>query len=104
MQRPFTFHLSPFTLKRAFSFVLLTFGFLSCTPNANQQTPGTAILQGEWQQDSVVGEKALVSYSLYHFRFSCDSFFMAINSFSKVNTGSDSCMNSGRWTEYAKGT
>ena len=29
---------------------------------------------------------------------------MTIKSFSKVNTGADTCMNSGHWTEFTKGT
>ena len=124
MQKPFTAALSPFTLNKAFCFApfafsskkpfafhLLPFTFLlsalsltSCHLNPNMQTPGESYLQGEWQQDSVPGQKKLVSYSLYHLKFSCDSFFMAINSFSKVNNGPDTCMNSGHWVEYTKGT
>ncbi|HEY4326001.1 MAG TPA: fumarate hydratase [Mucilaginibacter sp.] len=98
----FTFGLSPLTFLMAFSFMLLAFS--SCTRNPNMQTPGEGYLQGEWQQDSVPGQKALVTYSLYHFKFSCDSFFMAIKSYSKVNSGADTCMNSGHWAEYCKGT
>jgi hypothetical protein len=93
MVKPFTFYLLAFALLMA----------SSCTTNPNTQTPGEGYLQGEWQQDSVPRQKALVTYSLYHLTFSCDSFFMAIKSFSKVNTGADSCMNSGHWAEYAKG-
>ncbi len=96
MQKPFVFRLS------AFTFLLLA--FFSCHRNPNTQTPGQSYLQGEWQQDSVTMQSQLVSYSLYRLKFSCDSFFMTINSYSKVNTGSDSCMNSGRWAEYTKGT
>jgi hypothetical protein len=68
------------------------------------QTPGESYLQGEWQQDSIPKQKQLVTYSLYHLKFNCDSFFVSINSFSKVNAGADSCMSSGHWTEYCKGT
>ncbi|WP_259068698.1 fumarate hydratase [Mucilaginibacter sp. X4EP1] len=68
------------------------------------QTPGESYLQGEWQQDSIPKQKQLVSYSLYHLKFSCDSFFVSISSYSKVNAGADSCMSSGHWTEYCKGT
>ena len=67
------------------------------------QGKGEAYLQGIWQQDSVPHQKQLLSYSLYNLTFSCDSFFMKINSYSKVNTGADSCMSSGHWTEYVKG-
>jgi hypothetical protein len=97
-------------MQKAFAFYLLPFAFLialslsSCHLNPNMQTPGEGYLQGEWQQDSIPGQNKLVSYSLYHLKFSCDSFFVSIKSFSKVNTGSDSCMSSGRWTEYMRGT
>ena len=93
----FTFYLLPFGL-------CLSICLVSCKLNPNVQTPGESYLQGEWQQDSVASQKLLVSYSLYHFKFSCDSFFVAIESYSKVNTGPDTCMLSGRWAEYCKGT
>jgi hypothetical protein len=94
---PFTFYIA------AFGLLLLAFGS-ACRFNPDLQTPGQSYLQGEWQQDSVAGQKQLISYSLYRLQFSCDSFFVAINSYSKVNTGADSCTNSGKWTEYCKGT
>ena len=103
MQKPFSFRLSTFTSKMAFGFVLLAVSF-SCSLNPNMQTPGDSYLQGEWQQDAVANQAQLVSYSLYHLKFSCDSFYVTINSYSKVNTGPDTCMNSGHWTEYCKGT
>jgi hypothetical protein len=100
MQKPL--RLSSFTI------YLLALGFLlsalSCHFNPNMQTPGQGYLQGEWQQDSVAGQKQLISYSLYHLRFSCDSFFMAIHSYSKVNSDGDSCTSRGHWAEYCKGT
>jgi hypothetical protein len=92
-----TFRLLPF------AFYLLIFSF-SCRLNPNMQTPGEGYLQGEWQQDSVTKQTQLLSYSLYHLKFSCDSFFVTIRSFSKVNTGADTCMNSGHWTEFCRGT
>ncbi|CAN5468155.1 hypothetical protein BH09BAC6_BH09BAC6_11170 [soil metagenome] len=101
--KPFTFRLSPFTLIKAFG-LIMAMGFASCHRNPNRQTPGESYLQGEWQQDTIAYQKKLVSYSLYHFKFSCDSFYVAIRSFSKVNTGPDTCMNSGHWAEYTKGT
>jgi hypothetical protein len=97
-KKPFTFRLS------ALSFLLLAFCLPSCKLNPNMQTPGEIYLQGEWQQDSVPKQKQLMNYSLYHLKFSCDSFYVAINSFSKINSGADTCMNSGHWTEYCKGT
>ena len=98
-------HLKFAHLHIIFAFCLLSFAFnTGCRINPNMQTPGEGYLQGEWQQDSVARQKQLISYSLYHLNFSCDSFFVAIQSFSKVNTGADSCMSSGKWTEYSKGT
>ena len=72
--------------------------------NPNMQGPGEGYLQGEWQQDSTAVQKQLVTYSLYHFTFTCDSFFVKQQTFSKVNYGVDTCMNKGRWTEYIRGT
>jgi len=95
MQKPFAFYLLPFALIMAFS---------SCSLNPNLQTPGQDYLQGDWQQDSIKGQNALLNYSLYQLKFTCDSFYFAIRSYSKINTGADSCMQSGHWTEYIKGT
>lgn len=102
MQRPFSFQLSPFT---SLCFLLFALSSLnSCTRNANYQGKGETYLQGEWRQDTVLAEKKLTEYSLYDLKFSCDSFFMQIKSFSKVNNGPDSCTKSGHWIEYVKGT
>ena len=103
MHIPFSFRLSALTSKGAF--YLLPFALLlgSCWMNPNMQTPGQSYLQGVWQQDSVPMQNKLINYSLYHFRFSCDSFFVAIKTFSKVNYGADSCMKTGHWTEYTRG-
>jgi hypothetical protein len=94
MQKPFAFYLSALTLLLSIS---------ACWPNPNTQTGGQDYLQGEWQQDSVPAQKQLVCYALHHFRFSCDSFFMTINYYSKVNYGADSCMKSGHWVQYTRG-
>ena len=97
MQKPFSFRLLALTL-------LVTFGLASCKPNPNLQGKGEVYLQGEWQQDSVPKEKQLLQYYIYRFKFSCDSFFVQINSFSKVNNGADTCMRSGHWSEYVRGS
>ena len=94
---PFSYHLC------ALSFLLLAFPS-SCHLNPDVQKPGEGYLQGEWQQDSIANQKQLLSYSLYHLKFSCDSFYVTIQSFSKVNTGADSCMVPGHWIEYCRGT
>jgi len=91
--------------RKPFAFYLLAFTFFigSCQMNPDMQKPGVTALQGEWQQDSVPMQKQLLTYSLYHFRFSCDSFFVSIKTFSKVNYGADSCMKTGHWVEYTRG-
>jgi hypothetical protein len=91
------------------SFPLLAFIFLllalsACSFNPSLQGKGQDYLQGEWKQDSIPMQKQLLSYSLFKFKFSCDSVFMQLNSFSKVNSGMDSCMNGGHWSEYIRGT
>ncbi|MBS1528388.1 MAG: fumarate hydratase [Bacteroidetes bacterium] len=98
MQRHLRFLLS------SFCFLLGAISFASCSFNANVQGKGEAYLQGEWRQDSVPMQRKLTEYSLYEMTFSCDSFYMKISSFSKVNNGADACTESGRWTEYTKGT
>jgi hypothetical protein len=89
--------------KILFVFLLLAFGLSSCWMNPDTQKPGVKELQGEWQQLSNPVQQQLITYSLYHFRFSCDSFFVSIKTFSKVNYGADSCMKNGQWTEYTRG-
>ena len=68
------------------------------------QGKGEAIVQGEWKQDTLALQKKLVTYSLYNFKFNCDSFFVQIKTYSKVNNGADTCTNHNRWAEYTKGT
>src|ERR1700756_4175486 len=97
MQKPFAVYLS------AFIFLLSAFSFASCSFNANLQGKGEAYLQGQWRQDSVPMQQKLTEYPLYNISFSCDSFFMRISSFSKVNNGDGNCTTSGHWTEYVKG-
>jgi hypothetical protein len=92
MQKTRAFYLLPFALLLA-----------ACSFNPNMQGNGQGYLQGEWQQDSVPMQKRMLNYSLYKFRFSCDSFFVSMQTFSKVNPGADSCMKAGQWTEFAKG-
>ncbi|MBB5396964.1 fumarate hydratase [Mucilaginibacter sp. AK015] len=99
MKKPFAFYLFAFTLLLTANCLLQT----ACRFNPDMQTPGEGYLQGEWQQDSVTMQKQLVTYSLYNLKFNCDSFFVSIKTFSKVNNGADSCTKGGNWTEYAKG-
>src|ERR1700679_3466919 len=91
--------------KLPFAFLLSAFCLLTaCSLNPNMQGQGENYLQGEWQQDPTPVQKQLVTYSLYHFTFTCDSVYIKQQTFSKVNYGSDTCMNNGHWTEYIRGT
>jgi hypothetical protein len=85
-------------------FALLMLASASCKFNPNLQGKGTESIQGIWEEDSVDYQDELLQYSRHQFRFSCDSVYLTIKTFAKVNTYPDSCFNNGSWTEYAKGT
>ncbi len=87
-----------------FFFALLLLASASCKFNPNLQGKGTESIQGTWEEDSVEYQNELLQYSRHQFRFSCDSVYVTIKTFAKVNTYPDSCFNDGKWTEYAKGT
>ena len=94
--------------RSALTTILLALGscllFLSsCSSNPDFQGKGEGYVQGEWQQKAESVDKQLLTSTLYHFKINCDSFFVAMQTTSKVNYGADTCMNSGHWTEYAKG-
>jgi hypothetical protein len=91
-------------LHRGVWLLLLACCVMACRFNPPYQGRGTDYLQGQWQQDSVAGQQMLTNYSLYNVRFSCDSFFIQMRNFTRVNYGADSCMRGGKWTEYAAGT
>jgi len=67
------------------------------------QGEGTDNLQGVWEETAVAYQNERLQYSTHQFRFRCDSVYVTINTFAKVNTYPDSCFNNGSWTEYAKG-
>jgi len=90
-------------MQKPFYFLAICLLFSACSFNPPIQGRGEDYIQGEWQQDSIPMQKKLLSYSLYNFKFSCDSFYVKVNSFSKVNSGADTCMNAGHWTEYIRG-
>jgi len=87
-----------------FFFVIFMITLGSCKFNPNLQGKGTESIQGIWEEDSVGFQKEKLQYSTHQFRFSCDSVYLTIKTFAKVNTYPDSCFNNGSWTEYAKGT
>ena len=97
MQKPLSFRIVPI-------YFLLLLAIASCKLNPNLQTQGVSFIQGEWQQDSIPAQNRLLTYSLYHLKFTCDSFYFDIHTNSKVNIGPDTCMQAGKWTEYIKGT
>lgn len=88
----------------AFCFLTIcTFTLVSCKFNPNIQGRGEGDLQGVWEEGSVAYQDERLQYSKHEFRFSCDSVYVLIKTFAKVNTYPDSCFNNGIWTEYAKG-
>ena len=85
-------------------FALCSLLFASCKFNPNLQGRGTDFMQGVWQEEHVLYQDKLLQYTQHNFTFTCDSFYLTMNTVAKVNTYADSCFNNGKWTEYAKGT
>jgi len=81
-------------------FVLCAMG---CRFNPEIQNEGAGYLQGEWVQDSIPMQDALLKYTLHHLKFTCDSIYATLHVSAKVRNIADSCYNDGQWTEYAKG-
>lgn len=82
---------------------LLLITFSGCRFNPNIQGEGNPDIQGEWDEREVLLENERLQFSKHHFKFTCDSVYLTIETFAKVNTYPDSCFNNGRWKEYAKG-
>lgn len=87
----------------ALFFIVLVLSY-SCTRLPNVQGKGEALLQGVWNQDHVENADQLLNYTQHHFKITCDSFYVDLTTFSKVNYYEDTCFNKGVWKEYAKGT
>ncbi len=85
-------------------FLFAFFLFASCKFNPNLQGRGEQFLQGEWTEDAVLYQGNLLEYTKHHFVFTCDSFYVSLKTYAKVNRYPDDCFNKGTWTEYAKGT
>lgn len=90
-------------MQKAFIFLLSAFILTGCSLNPGLQSKGEDYIQGEWKQDSIAMQSQLLNYSLYDLKFSCDSVYGTIRTFSKVNNGFDACMSKGTWTEYIRG-
>lgn len=84
-------------------FLVFCFLIVSCVRQPNIQGKGEVFMQGVWNEDSVAYSKELSNYTQHCFRFTCDSFYVDLTTYSKVNYYSDSCFNNGIWKEYAKG-
>lgn len=88
----------------AYTMMVLCIAMLSaCKFNENMQGRGNKDLQGIWDEGDVAYQNERLQYSKHQFRFSCDSVYVTIKTFAKVNTYPDSCFNNGSWVEYAKG-
>ncbi|MBC8985456.1 fumarate hydratase [Pedobacter sp. N36a] len=85
------------------SLLLVSGLFASCSRLPNVQGKGEAFLQGVWNQDSIPHKEQLLNYTQHKFKFTCDSFYVDLTTYSKVNYYADSCFNNGVWKEYAKG-
>lgn len=77
--------------------------FLGCERRPNVQGNGEVFLQGLWNQDSIKNAAALKNYTQHKVKFTCDSFYVDLTTYAKVNYYEDSCYNNGVWKEYAKG-
>lgn len=86
------------------SIFLLFFSLTACRRLPNVQGKGEVFLQGIWNQDSIASANQLLSYTQHRFKITCDSFYVDLTTFSKVNYYEESCFNKGVWKEYAKGT
>lgn len=85
-------------------YLLLILGLsASCKRLPDVQGKGEAFLQGVWNQDSISNADKLLNYTQHKFKFTCDSFYVDLTTYSKVNYHADSCFNGGVWKEYAKG-
>ncbi|WP_411273577.1 fumarate hydratase [Daejeonella sp.] len=83
--------------------ILFTCALYSCKFNANMQAKGSEDLQGIWEEGLVAYQDERLQYSKHQFQFICDSVYITVKTFAKVNTYPDSCFNNGSWIEYAKG-
>jgi len=75
----------------------------SCKFNKVEKSTGEAFLQGRWAEEDTLQNSQLISYQRFNFTFTCDSFYVVIRNFSKVDLQGGPCYDKGTWTEYAKG-
>ncbi|MGY3055039.1 hypothetical protein ACVWYG_003250 [Pedobacter sp. UYEF25] len=75
----------------------------SCVRRPNIQGKGELSMQGKWNEDSVAFSSRLKTFTKHGFKFTCDSFYLDLTTYSKVNFYEDSCFNKGVWKEFVKG-
>ena len=93
-------------LRRDFCLVLFASILLlsaSCRRLPDVQGEGSAMLQGIWAQDTTKFAEPMLSHTSHKFKITCDSFYVDLTTYSKVNYYADSCFQNGIWKEYAKG-
>jgi hypothetical protein len=90
--------------KSGILFAVFLLSLQACSFNEQVPSTGDAFLQGSWTEDSIPLKNQLVNYEQYQFKFTCDSFYLQINTQSKVNLYGGECYNSDSWSEYVKGT
>lgn len=76
---------------------------VACKFNKLEESNGSAFLQGKWLEDPLENEAQLVSYQRFNYTFTCDSFYVIIDNFSKADLQGGPCYEKGTWKEYAKG-
>lgn len=77
--------------------------FAACQFHSDMQHEGDERLQGIWVQDSIPLQDQLLEYTRHEFKFTCDSIYVTMRTFSNVQRLTDSCYQAGHWNEYAKG-
>lgn len=80
-----------------------TVALSACWFNPIVQKQGAKYLQGKWVEVSNLTSNDLIEYKHREFRFTCDSFYLTLNNFSKADFGQDTCYKHGKWTEFVKG-
>ncbi len=86
-----------------FFLIIATLLLCGCSFNQTKYSAGEDFLQGKRSEDSVLNKAQLVSYQQYQFSFNCDSFYLKVETFSKVNLQGGPCFDKKHWNEFAKG-
>lgn len=91
-------------MQKSFLVFIISLAISSCAFNPPPDNSGKEFLQGFWIEDSIPFQDKLVSYEKYHFKFICDSFYLNIKNYSKINLDGGECYDQNEWQEYVKGT